>query len=304
MRVQDHLGSLETFLEVVKAGSFTRVAGRLGVTPSAVSRRVMQLERELGVRLFHRTTRAMRLTDEGRVFHEGARHALEELQRARDGVQRLREQPMGLLRVEAPSILGRHLLAPALPAFLARFPEVQVELTLTDRPSDLASGGVDVAIRVGPLVDSALVGRRLGWTRMRVCGAPGYLRRRGTPRSIAALARHERIGLAMNGRPLPWRLEEDGAIREIAPGRRLVTDDAEAVLDLALAGAGLAWVCDFMVSRARRAGELMEVLERSGTERSPVHALSLPSRHVLPKVRAFVEATAHALEESGALARR
>ena len=304
MRAQDRLGTLETFIEVARIGSFTRVAARLRVTPSAVSRRILHLEQELGVRLFHRTTRAMRLTDEGRVFYERAHHAMEELQRAKDGVQRIRQKPMGLLRVEAPSILGRHLLAPALPEFLAQHPEVQVELVVTDRPSDLASGGIDVAIRLGPLMDSALIARRLGWTRMRVCGAPSYLRRRGTPHTLAALGRHERIGFVVNGRPLPWRLEENGAIREIAPGRRVVTDDAETLVDLAVAGAGLVWVCDFMIARARRSGELVEVLEDSGTERSPLHAVSLPSGHVLPKVRAFLDATAATLAGSGLLATR
>jgi DNA-binding transcriptional LysR family regulator len=134
---------------------------------------------------------------------------------------------------------------------------------------------------------------------MRVCGAPAYLKRRGTPRTVDALSRHERLALSLHGRVLPWRLRDGAKVRELSPGRRIVVNSGEALIDLALAGAGLAWVCDFMMARARRSGELVEVLEESACEETPIHVLSLPARRVLPKVRAFVDFVAAELAADG-----
>lgn len=295
----DRLGNLEAFVEAAQLGSFTLAAERLRLTPSAVSRRVALLEDELGVRLFHRTTRAVRLSDDGRAFFDRAQGALRELQEARDAMQRLRDRPAGLLRVEAPSIIGLHVIVPMLPKLTARHPDVAVELTISDDPSNLVADGVDLALRVGPLVDSALVARRLGWTRMRICGAPSYLRRKGKPRNVDALLEHERLAYVRQGRAIPWRVRDGDGVREIPPGRRIVVNSAAALIDLAVGGVGLAWVCDFMAARAQQAGQLVEVLEGSSADRLPIHALSLPSRHVLPKVRAFVDLVAEALAKGG-----
>jgi len=168
----DRLGNIEAFVGAAKLGNFTLAARRLRISPSALSRRVAQLEDEIGVRQFHRTTRAVRLSEDGRAFFERARGALRELAEAQDAMSGLRARPAGLLRVEAPTILGRHVLVPALSRFLSRHAEVQIELILRDRPGEVVSDGIDVAVRLGPLEDSALIGRRLGRTRMRVCGAP------------------------------------------------------------------------------------------------------------------------------------
>ena len=179
----DRLGNIEAFVEAAELGSFTLAAERLRLSPSALSRRVAQLEEAVGVRLFNRTTRAVRLSEDGRVFFERSRGALRDLKEAQEAMSRLQERPTGLLRVEAPSILGRHVIVPALVRFTSRYADVQVELTLRDHPSDLVSDGIDVALRLGALQDSGLIARRLGRTRMSVCGAPSYLRRRGTPRA-------------------------------------------------------------------------------------------------------------------------
>lgn len=295
----DRLGNLEAFVEAAQLGSFTLAAERLRLTPSAVSRRVAQLEDELGVSLFHRTTRALRLSDDGRAFFERACNALRELSEARDSMLRLRDRPSGLLRAVVPSIVGRHVLVPRLPRFLAQNPDLHLELTFRDEAMDFVSMGVDVAIRLGPLEDSSLVARRLGWTRMRVCGAPSYLHRKGTPRTVESLSRHERLAISVRGRVMPWRLRDGERLRELAPGDRIVVDQADALIDLAIGGAGLAWVCDFMIARAKKAGQLVEVLESAAAERTPIHAVSLPSRHVLPKVRAFVDFAAEALAKAG-----
>lgn len=285
----DRLGDLEAFVTAVELGSFTRAARRLHLTPSAVSRRVAQLEGEVGVRLLHRTTRVLRLSEEGRVFFEQCRHALRELKEAQDTVTGLRGKPAGLLRVEAPTMLGRHLLVPALARFVARHPEVRIELSLRDVPADPTAEAIDVALRLGALEDSALIVRRVGTTSMRVCGAPAYLRRNGTPRSVDALARHERLGFLHHGRPVSWRLRDGEAARELAPSGRIAVSNSEALIDLAVGGVGLVWACDFMLARARAAGELVEVLPGTACEEHPVSVLTLPSRNTLPKVRAFTD---------------
>ncbi|BDG05993.1 LysR family transcriptional regulator [Anaeromyxobacter oryzae] len=295
----DRLGNIEAFVEAAELGSFTLAAERLRLSPSALSRRVAQLEEELGVRLFNRTTRAVRLSEDGRAFFERSRGALRELKDAQEAMSRLRERPAGLLRVEAPSILGRHVILPALVRYTSRYADVQVELTLRDHPSDLVSDGIDLALRLGALEDSGLIARRLGRTRMSVCGAPSYLRRRGTPRSVNALAAHERLGLALHGRLLPWRLRDGTKVRELSPSRRIVVNSAEALIDLAIDGAGLAWMCDFTMARARAGGQLVEVLADAACDELPIHVLSLQSRHVLPKVRAFVDVLATELARIG-----
>ncbi len=295
----NRLENLEAFVEAAELGSFTLAAERLRLSPSALSRRVAHLEEEIGVRLFHRTTRRVRLSEEGRPLFERSRGALRELREAQEATARLQERPAGLLRVEAPSILGRHVIVPGLARFASRYPEVQVELALRDHPGDLVAQGIDVALRLGALEDSTLVVRRLGRTRMRVCAAPEYLRRKGTPRTVDDLSRHECLGLSLHGRLIAWRLRDRTKVRELSPSRRIVVNSGEALVDLAASGAGLAWVCDFMVAHARRSEDLVEVLEGAACEESPIHVLSLPARRVLPKVRAFVDFAAAELAAAG-----
>lgn len=285
----DRLGNIEAFVRAAELGSFTLAAKQLRISPSALSRRVAQLEAQLGVRLLQRTTRAVRLSEDGRGFFDRCRESLRELDEAQDSVSKLRQRPSGLLRVEAPTLLGRHLLVPALSRFLSRHREVRVDLSLRDQPGAFTSEGIDVSVRMGALEDSSLVARKLGRTRMRVCGAPDYLRRRGTPRTVEALSRHERLGFTRDGVVIPWRLRDGDRVRELSPNGRFATNHAEALIDLAIGGAGLVWICDFMMARARAEGALMEVLEGSACEESGVYVLSLPSRQALPKVRAFVE---------------
>lgn len=297
----DRLGNLEAFVAAADSSSFTQAAERLRISPSALGRRIAQLEEELGVQLFHRTTRVVRLTDEGRLYYERSRGALLELEQAHAAISSLRARPAGRLRVEAPTILGRHVLVPGLPSFASRYPHLEIELSLRDRPSDQVAEGIDVTIRMSELEDSSLIARKLGLTRMLLCAAPSYLARNGTPRTVAALARHERLSYApRGGRPPPWRLRDGARVREIEPGSRIVLDDGQALVELAIGGAGIAWVCDFMMARGRAAGQLVEVLAESACEEHPIYAVSQPTRHVLPKVRAFSGFAAKELEKSRA----
>lgn len=294
----DRLGNIEAFVKAVELGSFTVAAQHLGLSPSALSRRVAQLEAQLGVRLLQRTTRAMRLSDDGRAFFERCRESLRELSDAQESVSRLRRRPAGLLRVEAPTLVGRHLIVPALSRFLARYREIRVDLCLRDQPSGFTAEGIDVALRMGALEDSELVARKVGGTRMRVCGAPDYLRRKGTPRSVDALSSHERLGYSRDGVAVPWRLRDGNQVRELPPSGRFATNHAEALVDLGIHGVGLIWVCDFMMARAHAQGQLVEVLEGAACEEASVYVLSLPSRQVLPKVRVFVDFVTEELARS------
>jgi DNA-binding transcriptional LysR family regulator len=293
------LANIEAFVTSAELGNFTLAARRLALTPSALSRRISQLEAQLGVRLFHRSTRVVRLSDEGRAFFERARAALRELEEAEQALAGQRQRPTGLLRVEAPTILGRHVVVPAVAKLVARHADVRIELTLRDYASDLVSEGIDVGLRLGPLTDSTLIARRLGQTKMRVCGAPSYLRRKGIPRSVAALERHDCLGFSLQGRALPWRLRDGDEPRDVVAGHRIVVTSAEALIDLAVAGAGLAWVCDFMMAQATARGELVEVLADAACDESPVHLVSQPARHVLPKVRVFSSYVAAQLGKRG-----
>jgi DNA-binding transcriptional LysR family regulator len=294
----DRLGNIEAFVHAAELGSFTRAAKRLRLTPSALSRRIAQLESETGVRLIDRTTRTVRLSDEGRLFLERARSALESLDAAHAAVASVRDRPAGLLRVEAPTMLGHHVIVPALPRFVARYPELRVELLLRDHGSDLVSESIDIALRMGALEDSSLIARSLGHTKMRVCGAQRYLKRRGIPRKVADLEKHDLLGLTVNGTALRWRLRDGSVVRELVPTARVSVNNSEALIDLACAGAGLVWLCDFMVARAQKSGALHEVLEEAACETAAIHALSLPGRRALPKVRAFTDLVGRELERN------
>lgn len=285
----DRLGNIEAFVRTAETGSFNASAKRLGLTPSAVSRRVAQLERELGVALFHRTTRALSLSEDGRLFFDRSRSVLRDLDDAAEAVQRGRSRPSGRLRVDAPVVVGQLVLAPALPKLLTRYPELDVELVLRNDLTDLAAEGVDVVIRLGDLDDSSLLRRHLGTGRMVCCAAPEYLKRKGTPRTLSDLEQHDAVVFARNGRPVPWRLRDEGSVRDVDVRGRVRTDQGVLLRDLLLAGAGIGWLFDFIVDADLRAGRLVEVLADHAIAERPINALYLAHRHVPPKTRAFLD---------------
>lgn len=279
---------IEMFVLTVDAGSFAAAARRLGVTPSAVSRRVALLEDELGVPLLARTTRALSLTHDGQAFHASCVRVLEQLAEARDVLARVRKRPAGVLRVDAPLALGRNALVPRLPEFLERYPDVDVELALRDRFVDPFVEGSDVLVRIGALRDSALVARKLGESHLVMCASPAYLRKRGTPRTPADLARHDSLGyLRADGREV-WRLGAGGEI-EVRPPWRLLANDAEVLAVHARAGRGIALVFDFLTTAAIARGELVSVLEDYLPPPWPIHALYPKNRHLVPKVGVFLD---------------
>jgi DNA-binding transcriptional LysR family regulator len=284
------LDAIEFLRVTVETGSFAAAARKLRVTPSAVSRRVAALESELGVQLLARTTRSLRLTEDGQAFHERCVRILEELAEARDAIARAKGKPSGLLRVDAPIALGRSVIATKLPAFLERYPEVRLDLTLHDQLVDPVVEGLDVLVRIGPLGDSPLVARRLGESRGVLCAAPAYVHKHGAPRRLSDLARHACLGYLREGRADPFDFEGKGGTRTAVPiSGPFAANDADVIHKLALAGQGIAWLFDFMVEGDIARGALVPLLEDERTVSWPIHALYPKNRHLLPKVRVFID---------------
>lgn len=287
--------ALITFSAVMDAGSFSGAAERLGQTPSGVSRTIARLERHLGMTLLHRTTRRLQLTDEGAWLLERARVILADLEHTELEAAARRLQPSGLVRVNAATPALDHLLAPLVPAFLDAYPLVQLELTSGETVVDLIEERADLAIRIGQLPDSTLNARRLGSSRIRVLAAPGYLERHGTPASVAELAQHRLLGFSKPASLNTWPLARAGAEGyTIEPA--VTASSGETVRHLALAGAGIASLSDFLTRADIAAGRLVPVLPDAALPwDQPVWAVFYRQGALAPRVTALVDFLAREL---------
>jgi LysR family transcriptional regulator for bpeEF and oprC len=287
----DKLHAMEVFTRVAELGSFSRAAERMNLAPASVSVAIQNLEAELGVRLITRTTRKLSLTDDGRAYLERSLGVLAEIAELEAALRQTQTRPQGKLRVEIPTAMGHLYVAPALPAFSEKYPDVQIVMTLNDRFVDFSEEDVDVILRVGELSDSTMVARRIYDARFVVCAAPDYLRRRGSPGHPRELAQHNCIGYfsASLGRSARWNFTRDGEAYTHAPEGTLHVNNGEAVTDLAIAGAGIICMLETGVFRAIRDGRLMPVLEDWQTRSMPISVLYWPSRHLSAKVRVFVD---------------
>ena len=279
------LNDVLTFARVVRAGSFTAAARELGVQKSSVSRRVSALEEHLGARLLQRTTRALRLTDEGRVFYDHCQRALAELQDAEEALGGMGARPKGLLRITAPLSFG--FLGPIVAAFLQRWPEVEIELVCTDRVVDLVEEGFDVAIRAGKLPDSSLIARRVGSLPRFLVASPSYLRRRRTPRTPADLAAHDCV--SFGARRSPWLLQSEGASIEVAVASRLLVNDYDLLRQTIVAGLGIGLLPEPDCVQPLADGRLKRVLPAWTGVETPIHAVYPSLRHLSSKVKAFID---------------
>jgi len=286
----DRLAAIEAFVTVAECGSFSQAAERLHASKSVISRQVGALEAELGARLLHRTTRALTLTEAGRSYLERATRILADLAEANASVGQLQAAPRGRLRVNAPVSFGFLHLAPALPDFLARYPDVAVELTMNDRFVDLVDEGFDVAVRIGKLEDSSLVARKLAPMRRIVGAAPAYLAQRGTPASPDDLTAHECLCYTNLGPSQEWRfVRPDGRAWPVEVRGRLHANNGDALRAAALRGFGIAVLPSFLVGRDVQSGALVSVLEDYMPQDSALYAVYPHARHLSPKVRAFVD---------------
>jgi DNA-binding transcriptional LysR family regulator len=281
---------LRTFVRVIERGGFAAASKDLGITPSGVSKLVTRLEDRLGVRLLHRTTRRLSLTPEGETYHLRARDILAAIEDAEAEVSRAGQRPRGRLRVNCLPAFALNQLAPRLSDFLSRYPEVELELVLTDRVIDLLAENADVGIRAGPVDDLSLVARKIGEIQRGLFASPEYLARRGTPHTPEALRDHDCIVLKLSPSSLRWPFHGDRQVRVIDIRSRVLVDSGEAALQLAIAGCGITRLADLIAAQAVREGRLKPVLTESHvTESVPLSAVYPHGRHHMPKVRAFLD---------------
>ncbi|MWV14441.1 LysR family transcriptional regulator [Pseudomonas sp. L-22-4S-12] len=286
------LGSIELFCLAAELGGFTAAAQVAGVTPAAVSRSVARLEARLGVRLFVRTTRSIRLTEGGRGYFEQCRQALSQLIEAERQVSGQQLEAAGTLRISLPTTYGHHRVLPLLPAFRQRYPGVKVEVHLSNRNVDFVEEGYDLAIRVRAQPDSGLIARPLEDAALVVVATPAYLQQAGTPQNLDELAQHECIQfeLPSSGRRISWLFHEQGRERELCTaGSYCCADDVLGGVTLARSGAGLFQTYRFIVERELASGELVEVLQPFSGRSRPFTLLYPHGRHVPIRVRVFVE---------------
>lgn len=277
------------FVAVMETGSFTAAAGRLGTSSGQASKLVSRLESELGVRLLSRTTRAVSPTEAGQAYFDRLRPLLEEFDNLDAAIRDASHAPRGRLRLTAPLTFGTMEIAPALNEFAATFPEIELDVGFSDRVVNLVDEGFDLAVRVGRPSDSSMIARRLCDVRIVVVGSPAYLARRGEPETPGDLPRFDCI-LDTNFRePTRWPFDADGRPVGIQVEGRIRYSNAQACLEAAEAGLGLACVPSFIAGESLRSGRVRRVLQAFETEPYTVHALYPHSRHLAAKVRVLVD---------------
>jgi len=285
----DRLDCERMFVAVLDTGSFAAAARRLGTSPGQASKLVSRLEGELGVQLIKRTTRALAATDAGQAYHDRMKGLIDEFDALDLSVRSTTGRPTGRLRITAPVSFGKASLAPALLAFAAAYPEIQLDVSFSDRVVSLVDEGFDVAIRIGRLGDSSLVARKLCDARIVVVAAPDYVGRHGTPQSPDALAAHECI-IDTNFRdPDRWRFATSTGEEDVPIHGRLRFSNGETCLAAAEAGLGIASVPSFIAGPSLRDGRVKQVLADASGQPLPIHALYPSGRHLALKVRALVD---------------
>lgn len=276
---------IDEFVAVADCGGFSRAAERLRISSSQVSRQVARLEDRLQARLFYRTTRSVTLTEAGRSLLAHCRRLIEERDEALLAVSDLQAEPKGLLRLTCAVAYGERFVVPLVNDFLERHPQLRVEIELTNRRLDLVHEGVDLAVRLGRLMDSSLVATRIAPRVMHLCAAPSYLERRGTPRTLADLAEHD----GLTGTADAWSLDDGGQEWLFRPQGRWRCNSGTAVLDAALRGFGLCQLPDYYVMEHLTAGRLASLLEAHRPPNTAVWAVYPPQRHLSPKVRLLIQ---------------
>ncbi|MFM0157056.1 LysR family transcriptional regulator [Paraburkholderia sediminicola] len=290
------LDELSTFVAVVEAHSFADAAKTVGRDPTIVSRRVRQLEEHLGVRLLSRTTRRVSLTEVGALYYQRVRALLDELDSASQEASDFAASPRGLLRVSLPNTFGRRWIAPLLPAFIAAHPDIQIDARFADRYVDVVAEGFDVAVRLGVLRDSSLVARQIASFHNRLYAAPSYIVAYGAPQVPEELADHACLGFLSHANWPDWVLTQGGQRRTVRPTGPLIADNAETLLQAAIAGSGIILTPDWLAGPAVRDGALVRVLPGwQGSEEGGIYAVMPPGRLVPTKTRVFVDEITRAI---------
>lgn len=287
----DQITGMRIFVRAANAGSLSAAARHMGLSAAMATKHVDALERRLGVKLFHRSTRRLTLTEAGAAYLDACQRLLPELDEAEAAVASQRIEASGLLRMNVPLSFGTRFIAPLMADFSRRHPAVKVELGLTDSQVDLLDGGWDLAVRIGQLADSPLQARRLADCPMLLCAAPGYLDQRGVPRRVAELAQHNCLGYSLSSLvgSKQWHFGRHAEVHVAIDGD-LLANNGDALLAAALRGQGLIYQPQFIVAQALRSGALVALeLDQPCLELGGIHVIYPPDRRPPAKVRAMID---------------
>lgn len=287
----DRIDLFRVFARVVECANFTRAADTLGMPRSSVSAAIQELEGRVGARLLHRTTRKVTPTQDGAALYERCLRLIADVEETENLFRHSIVGPSGTLRVDMPGRIGRLIVAPALPEFLERYPQISVELGVTDRAVNLIEERVDCVLRVGTLSDSGLAARAIGDLPLINVASPAYLARHGVPRTPADLERHRLVNYASpsNGRVAPWEWVEGDEVKRVALRARVTVNSAEAYIACCLAGLGLIQIPAYDVNAHLRAGELVEVLPDHRAAPMPMTLLYPHRQHLSRRFQVFAE---------------
>ncbi|KAB2703044.1 LysR family transcriptional regulator [Brucella anthropi] len=287
----DRIDLFRIFTRVVECASFTRAADTLGVPRSSVSAAVQELEGRVGARLLHRTTRKVSPTQDGTAFYDRCQRVIADVEETENLFRQSAAQPSGRLRIDVPGRIGRLIIAPALPEFLERYPQIDIDLGVTDRAVNLVEDSVDCVVRVGLLSDSGLIARPIGRLALINVASPAYLARHGTPREINDLDKHWAVNYASpsSGRVEDWEWLEDGTLRTLPMRGRVTVNSAEAYIACCLAGLGVIQIPAYDVRSHLDAGELVELMPDYRAEPMPMTLLYSHKQHLSRRLHVFAE---------------
>lgn len=289
----DRFDAMQAFVRVVETGSFTKAAATLGMSKTTATQLIQQLEARLRVRLLHRTTRKVNPTADGAAYYERAIRLLADLDDAESSLAEASASPRGKLRVDVPSPLARMILIPALPAFHARYPDIQLDMGVSDRMVDVIGDNVDCIVRGGELTTLSLKARHVGDLQLGVYAAPSYLARSGTPLHPRELedAHHRIVGYVSSrtGKPIPYAMRNGTESMRVQGRFVLTVDDGNAYLEAGLAGLGVLWLPHYMANVHVARGDLVPLLEAWRMDPMPLYLAFPPHRHVSAKLRVFID---------------
>jgi LysR family transcriptional regulator, regulator for bpeEF and oprC len=288
----DKLKSLMIFMRSAQCCSFSEAARQLGMAPSAVSRAVLRLEDELGVRLLGRTTRSLTLTEAGNRFYQRCQQILSDLEEAELEVKQLQSMPIGTLRLDLSFVFGKMHIAPALLRFAAQYPQLNLNVSFSDRFHDLIEEGIDATVRIGMIGDSGLIMHHLATARYITCASPQYLAHFGTPTTPTELLQHRCINFIFpqTRREFNWKFEQDGKLIDLSVDSYLRFDNSEVILEAVIQGAGVVQFPKFIAAKAIARGDLQPILQSYAPQVGlPISVLYPQKRYLSAKVRVFVE---------------
>ncbi|HEX2840465.1 LysR family transcriptional regulator [Hyphomicrobium sp.] len=285
----DKFDAMGAFVKVVASGSYAEAARRLGLTRSAVSKGVIELEHDLGVRLLDRTTRRVTPTEAGLAYYERCLSILAQMEETEEQISRLHDEPKGVLKINGPLSFGTLYLGRMVAEFMALYRDLRVELSLTDRYIDPLEEGVDVTVRIGSLKDSSLIARRICSTRMMIVASPDYLKAHGTPKSPADLSAHRCLTYGHTTSMQKWTLVDGGKVTTRAVASCMASTNGDVLCDAAVAGVGITLLPEFIVGPDVAAGRLRSLMPKHVPADLEIYALYAPNRYLAAKTRVFID---------------